>query len=195
MPPVKADRGFTLLELIVTVAIATIIVAFAIPNFTRFIQTNKMAAANNQFVSSLNYARTQAVSQRTTVTVCKSAAPHTGTPPQCDTAGANGYETGWIIFLASGGAVQPTAATGNILKILVPDSPTGLSITGGTGTNLRVAFTPMGMSTSAGSLVVCNSQGWKNGGQFARVITVSAAGRIASTPGNSQSTVTSCTPP
>jgi type IV fimbrial biogenesis protein FimT len=198
MPPVKADRGFTLLELLVTIAIAVIIIAFAIPNFTRFVQNNKMAAANNQFVSSLNYARTQAVSQRTTVTVCKSAAPHSGTPPQCDTAGANGYETGWIIFIASGGVIQPTVTSSNpspVLKILVPDAPAGLSITGGTGTSLSVAFTPMGMSTSAGALVICNTQAWKNGGQFARVITVSTAGRIASVAGNTQTAITSCTPP
>ena len=184
----------------VTIAVAAILLAFAVPSLTGFVQTNKMAAATNQFVTTLNYARAQAVSLRSTVVVCKTSNPFPSTPV-CDTSGtASGYETGWVLFADPGAGATPQTsdASASVIRVLKPDAANGLTIRGPSAgsTFYRLAFTPQGMASTAtagASIVLCDQRQWKSSGQFARVVTISQSGRIASAAGNASS-ATTCTP-
>ncbi|MDX1558559.1 MAG: GspH/FimT family pseudopilin [Marinobacter sp.] len=64
----KRSAGFTLLELVVTMAILAIIATVAVPGFSRLIESNRLVTGTNLLVSSIKLARTEAIKRGTNVT-------------------------------------------------------------------------------------------------------------------------------
>ncbi|MEM6710376.1 MAG: GspH/FimT family pseudopilin [Pseudomonadota bacterium] len=56
----RAGRGFTLVELMVTVAIAAVLLGFALPAFNDFVMQRRITTTANDFVLAMNYARSEA---------------------------------------------------------------------------------------------------------------------------------------
>jgi len=98
--------GFTLVELVVTISILTIVLSIAAYTFKDVLWRNQVTAAANDFVSTLGFARSEAVTRGQTVTLCRSLnvtsddAPSTPVP-SCSTASGAGWETGYIVFVDS----------------------------------------------------------------------------------------------
>lgn len=88
---VSRCRGFTLFELMLTIAVAAIIAGFAAPSFNNILRNNRIVTDNNQMISALTLARSEAIRTGNRVTVCRSADQAT-----CATTG--GWEQGWIVF-------------------------------------------------------------------------------------------------
>ncbi len=55
--------AFTLIELLVTIAVASIIMVVAVPNMRSTINSNRITTKTNEFVSTLNYARSEAITR------------------------------------------------------------------------------------------------------------------------------------
>lgn len=87
----SAMRGFTLLELMVVLAIAAILMAVAVPSFALLIQKNRLATQTNAFIGDLQFARAEAIKQGQTVTVCASS-------DGSSCLGTTTWNTGWIVF-------------------------------------------------------------------------------------------------
>ena len=68
----RRERGFTLIELMVTVSVAAILLAMAAPSLASFIRSNRLTSSANEMVATLQTARTSAVSNRARVVVCPS---------------------------------------------------------------------------------------------------------------------------
>lgn len=115
----KNYSGFTLVELLIVIALAAIMVAMGMPHFGEMVKDNRRAAEVNRFVSSLNLARTEALKRRTTVTVCKTSAPLAVTP-DCDVAAS--WEDGWLIFVNLDGDDSPAAVDGGETVLRVSDA-------------------------------------------------------------------------
>ncbi len=87
----KQPGGFTLVELLVTAAIAAALMMLAIPALTGMLDTQRRSASLNRFVASLHLARGEAIKRNGRAVVCKSA-----TGEQCTQTGH--WEQGWIVF-------------------------------------------------------------------------------------------------
>ncbi|MFZ5594347.1 MAG: GspH/FimT family pseudopilin [Pseudomonadota bacterium] len=68
----RKHTGFSLVELMVVLAIAAIIATIAVPSFRSTLQNNRLASQANDFVATLHLARGEAVKQGRRTTVCVS---------------------------------------------------------------------------------------------------------------------------
>lgn len=62
-------KGFTLLQLMATIAIASVLVGLAVPTFTDLIKSSQLTTTNNQVVANLNFGRNEAIKRNTGITV------------------------------------------------------------------------------------------------------------------------------
>ena len=74
MSRLKDMRGFTLVELMITIALLAIVATIAVPNFVQFIRNNQVQAKADELKTFLQYARGQAVMTRKTYEVDTTAA-------------------------------------------------------------------------------------------------------------------------
>ncbi|HUW28326.1 MAG TPA: GspH/FimT family pseudopilin [Sulfuriferula sp.] len=85
------NRGFTLMELLVTMAVAAILLAVAVPSFQTFFNRNRVAAVTNDYITAINYARSEAVKGGAVTTICMSSSGSACT-------GNTNWSQGWIIW-------------------------------------------------------------------------------------------------
>ena len=107
--------GFTLPEILMTIAIAAIVMALAMPSYRYVTNSNRIAGEINGLLGDLQFARAEAIKEGRTVTACVST---NGT--SCN--GATSWENGWIVFSdpASTGIVGANA----LLRVQSPFSGT-----------------------------------------------------------------------
>jgi type IV fimbrial biogenesis protein FimT len=67
-------NGFTLLELMVTIAVASVLVGLAAPTFTDLIKSSQLTTTNNLVVTNLNFARSEAVKRSSKILVTLNSA-------------------------------------------------------------------------------------------------------------------------
>lgn len=66
---IRSSRGFTTPELLVTLAIAGILMGIAVPSFISWLPTKQLSDATRQVATDLQLARTKAISKNTAITV------------------------------------------------------------------------------------------------------------------------------
>jgi type IV fimbrial biogenesis protein FimT len=89
----NAQRGFTLFELMITLAVAGTLAAIAVPNMRDFMRNNRLSSAANDMLRSVQVARSEAVKRQQIVATCASADPNADNPT-C----SGGALSGWIVF-------------------------------------------------------------------------------------------------
>lgn len=173
----STSSGFTLIELMVTIALAAILMALAAPSFSATIASNRLSAQTSDLITSLNAARSESIRRGRRVTVCKSV-----DGSSCATEGD--WSTGWIAFEdKDSDAVVDEKET----VLLVHQTGENLTMVKGT-TNVSsyVSFTPDGRaklingSTQSGTLRVCSKSSALGDTRRARNVTVNPVGRIES---------------
>lgn len=95
------ERGVTLIELMVTVAVLVVIVALGAPSMSAFLERRAVDGVTEQFASDIRLARTEAMKRGMTVSVCvRSEAVNNGVSTlSCAAAqGARGFANGWLVF-------------------------------------------------------------------------------------------------
>lgn len=100
-PGMKNISGFTLVELLVTLALVAILVTVGVPSFLTTIQNNRVTTQANNFVSAINLARSEAVKTGAIAHV-EALSPTVG----------NEYGAGWRVWVdLNGNAALDLAAT------------------------------------------------------------------------------------
>ncbi len=90
----KRHAGFTLIELMIVLAITGVLTAIALPSYMNYIVETRITGETNNFAIILKQARMYAVEYGEPASVCPSADGAT-----CDGAS---WETGWIVFIDGG---------------------------------------------------------------------------------------------
>jgi type IV fimbrial biogenesis protein FimT len=109
----QAERGFTLFEAIITMAIVAILMGIAIPSYRYVTNANRIASEINGLLGDMQYARAEAIKEGQTVTVCVST---NGT--SCAGAAVSTWQNGWIVFSdVNGNGVVNTAAGDQIYRV------------------------------------------------------------------------------
>jgi type IV fimbrial biogenesis protein FimT len=141
---IRQQAGFTLIELMVTIGILALLLGLAAPNFADTVRRSKARDLSNDLLSSLTFARQQAISTNQCVTICMVASA-TAANPVCATSGTD-WERGWIVFANPLCDNVPGGVGADILKIHNGVDANGPSITPvGSGVNARrIKFNPVG---------------------------------------------------
>jgi type IV fimbrial biogenesis protein FimT len=101
----SAQQGFTLVELMITVAIVAILATLAAPSMTALINSNRLRAAANETIAVFQSARFEAIRANRLTVACMSPNPNAAVPA-CGAPGASG----WIVFQDSDRNGQYSAA-------------------------------------------------------------------------------------
>ncbi|MEJ2565681.1 MAG: GspH/FimT family pseudopilin [Gammaproteobacteria bacterium] len=160
----RRERGFTLIEALTSLTVASILVTAAVPALQNFIIRNRMSTEVNSFVGSLYLARSEAVKRLHNVSLCTVDASG-----NCD-ASQTDWAHGWKVYYTD-------PATGNPVTLQqTPALPGRFTVN---ANQSAFAYDPTGKLARAatnGTYVFCDT------GNIARPrdVIVSAEGRVRS---------------
>jgi type IV fimbrial biogenesis protein FimT len=160
------QHAFTLIELMVTLAVLGIGLMVAVPSFISITNTNRTASQTNSLIGALNYARNEATTRSSPVSVCTS---NTGT--SCVTG--IGWTGGWIVFV-DGGTQGQVDAGDQVLRVYGATSPGSTISTSAALTNY-ISYSASGISSGQGDFILCDSSGTAS----ARKVSVTRIGRVS----------------
>jgi len=104
-------KGYSALELLVTVAVLAIVTSVAVPGLTTLVVRNRLATQSNALVSAFNLARSEAVTRGRPVALCPAQSPYTS----C--AGAADWSDGWMLFTDAGTTGSFDAGSDELLRV------------------------------------------------------------------------------
>jgi type IV fimbrial biogenesis protein FimT len=166
----KNHAAFSLIELMVTLAVLAIVLAVGVPSFGNLTKDNRLVAQTNELVSAISTARTEAIKRSSTVTLCASADGAT-----CKTTGAGAWESGWIVFAdPDGDGVVDSGEQLLRVQAKLQSITVRSSLAAAPG---RISYKGNGFksNTDQGTLTLCDDRGAKH----ARGIVINATGRAA----------------
>lgn len=158
-------NGFSLLELLFTIVLASILLLIAIPAYKSLISQNRSITETDQLIAAINFARSEAIKRHSIVTLCKSN----------DGSSCSGqWQDGWIVFVdkSAKGQVQ---AKDDILQVYKSLSKNYLLAWNGSRSESYLQIGPTGSTHGQdGTFVLCE----KNSAKPAKAVVVSQAGRV-----------------
>ncbi len=167
---VHEQQGFTLFELIITLAIAAVIVGVAAPSFSTMIQDNRLSAQSLDFVAALNLARSEAIKRRVRVTLCMSTNGQ-------DCTNAGNWGQGWIVFVDNNGnRIRENGAPDDIILRIHGALAGNNRLTGNVSIANAITYLPSGDTAGPGNgtLALCDS---RNDDALSPAIVINITGR------------------
>lgn len=183
----RNNSGFTLIELMMVIAIASLLLAMGVPSFQSLIRNSRLTNATNAVIGDIHLARSEALKRNAPINICRAAAP---TSKACGGGAAGRYDAGWLVY-----EVEPVAgsrpsrdqpfaeAAGDTLLRVSEKQPVGVTVYSDTD-NGYLSFAPDGTfnevkSTGGrreGTIVVCY-EGTSTDSVPGRMIVVAPTGR------------------
>ena len=155
----RAQSGFTLLEVLTVFTIGALLLAIGAPAMGTFIQNNALQGQSFKLLSSIKFARSEAIKRRTRVVVCRSADP-TADSPSC--GGTNRvWTTGWLVFAAGDTNSTYEPASDTLLRVGNP-AVAQVNIRSNSQSDPTLEYNADGTTNEGGGtarFTVCDSRG------------------------------------
>ena len=154
--------GFTLLELLVTLALGAVLLTLAVPAFTNLVLDSRLTASVNRFVHGMYVARHEALKSGADVAMCRSLSGR-----QCTHSGR--WQTGFIVFVNRDQDDPPRVDVGEPILQVERAMPAAAIV----ANRVAFVFRPFGLRSVNGTLTFCDRRGTAR----ARAVVVSYTGR------------------
>jgi type IV fimbrial biogenesis protein FimT len=159
------QRGFTLVELVVTIALLAVLTTLAAPTFAELLRQWQRDSATRELTTSLQLARSESIKSSRQMVVCPST-------DGSNCAASNEWNTGWIVFVDDGAdtfanannqtldaderTLKVASAQSGIASLTSPNDvqwvqflPNGIMRTGsGSGVDITFTVTPSGATAA-----------------------------------------------
>lgn len=178
-------KGFTLVELLIVLAIVSVVTLFAVPNYEEFSGASLLTASNQAFVADMVLARNIAITRNKRLVMCKQKAT------VCTTDG--GWEQGWLIYVDDG-IIGIQDKNDSVVR-LTDSLGRNITVRGNTNVRNKIIFRGDGsMAGSNGKLIFCDSRirNYEADKFKALVLIISNSGRFRTVKGNEDSSFTTC---
>lgn len=168
--------GFTILELMIAVAVLAILLGIGVPSFNDMIRQNRLAAQTNEFLAAAALARSEAVKRGKLVSLCPTAAAAAGADA-C--AGDDTWSDGWLVFVddSTTGIIDGTDA---VIQRFRPSTEQRINITN--PQTLFISYRGDGATTlglgNRSTFTIAPEREYCANPQGARSVVVSASGRV-----------------
>ncbi|ROO30350.1 pilus assembly protein [Salinisphaera orenii MK-B5] len=158
----EQNRGFGLVELMITVFIVGLLATIAVPSFASLLERMRLTSSVNEYVAAIQGARSLAVREGRIALVCPSS---DGT--RCSTG--VGYSSGWLI------TTDPAAASATE-RAWQPASDIRINVNFG-GSDPYIRFGPSGVPQQSGGAFLAGTTTFCAGDQ-SREVVLSRTGRV-----------------
>ena len=171
-PARRRDCGFSLIELMVTIAVAAILLSVALPSFTATIRSNRVSSAANTVLATLNFARMEAMRSKETAQIC----------PNSNGACGGNWEQGLLIWTDEdrSGGLNGT----ELRRVVEPQNGVVWNVIGANVVDGResIGFNARGRRIGKDNTVIeIMSEVCEKGVSNRRSIEINAAGQVALT--------------
>jgi type IV fimbrial biogenesis protein FimT len=179
------SRGFTIIELMVTLGVVAILIAVAVPSFSSMVKGNRLSTQVNMVMADIHLARSESVKRGVRVIMCRSASPNITTPTCGGTA--QDWSTGYLVFTGEDGNNTYQAGTDTLIRRGQP-AQDGVDLHTSSTWNNNLEINPSGSLNEGGTAImaVCDDRDKPYGKQ----ITIPLSG----IPRMKSSSIASCDP-
>ncbi len=156
-----AQRGITLLEISLAIAIVGLTIAMGIPSFNTMSKNSRIVAQSNYIRSAIAFARSEAAKRpNTAITICASSDVTNTATAVC--SASNNWENGFLIFtdVNTNGQIDRAAPANEVLIRVGERLANGNTMRAyGFDNQTFVTFTSTGEIASSGTFVICDDRG------------------------------------
>ncbi|MDB6089138.1 MAG: putative typeIV fimbrial fimT-related pilin [Gammaproteobacteria bacterium] len=174
-PALRHAAGFTLVELVTVMSIVAILMGIGVPSYRYITTSNRLSAEVNGLLGDLQFARSEAIKEGQTVSVCSSTDGTT-----C--ANSSTWNSGWIVFSDTGtvGTVDGNDALLRVQKAFSPLATSGGDSFQASNNVTTVTFNREGFAVglpNAGALLTLHDS--SNNQNYTRCLSATLVGMMA----------------